>query len=378
MQILWCLSYQRFIREKALEQKFAWSNAFHLPYKKRPRPVFDRTGQYDFYGPALSFNWAEFRIPELKLINDNFRSVCTERAREIYDFAVTNQKKIILFYSGGIDSTCVLCSFILEVGLEKSKEQIVLCFNEDSITENPEFYKKFIQDQFTTVPLTDFIAGNVSKEYMAGVIVTGDIGLYTASGTISETKCNGLAKIWKEKPHFFSQPGNYKDHLREYYVDGCNEFGVENNIDQICEVMDASALVAGVYNHSFYDYWWWYNFNFRFVDQYFWVAQHCFALFSQPLGADYWRKHYVPFFSNDKFQQWDYTNKEATLNYVMSGAKVRDYKLDLKKLIFQVDGDYDYLVNKDKVVSYPDMPSTVLIDKNFQCHRQVWANKLIS
>ena len=74
-----------------------------------------------------------FPMPHFRPINKTFEEICNERARELLKRAQTLGVKIHIFYSGGIDSTLLLISFLKNTTPEQQKDIIVL-LTETSIT----------------------------------------------------------------------------------------------------------------------------------------------------------------------------------------------------------------------------------------------------
>ena len=337
-----------------------------MPFHSRnriPRPLFDRTATFKLWPADFNIDTTKFPIPKLTAITDQFNDLCTARARYIANQAAIKNEKIMLFYSGGLDSTCVLCSFILELGLAECQQRIIICLDNSGIEENPIFYNQFIKGKFETVDTMDFLYGRVADQYLDCVYVTGDIGLYAAS--------NGAVSVYRQYPHFF-QGGNVRDHLTEYYQVASNLVKTDNPIDTALELLDHSAEAVGIKNYTFYDYWWWLNFNFKFHDQYFWIMQHCsYLLKKRPLGREYWDQHYIPFFSDDKFQLWDYTNKEHSLQFVMNDGKTLEYKKPLRNLIYSVNKDDEYRQHKGKKRSLTvplDFPKMSILDIDYKIY----------
>ena len=371
MRVLWLNpTYKVFSRPQFTSTK--WINVIQMPFYFKPRSLFDRTGTFKLYPADFNIDTTKFPIPKLTAITDQFDDICTTRARAIANQAAIKNEKIMLFYSGGLDSTCVLCSFILELGLAECQRRIIICMSNDGIEENPIFYNQFIKGKFETVDTLDFLYGRVADQYLDCVYVTGDIGLCAASGSIGPTgTAGGLLAVYQQYPHFF-QGGNAKDHLTEYYQVASDTLGIANPIDTALELLDGSAEAVGIKNYTFHDYWWWLNFNFKFHDQYFWIMQHCsYLLKKRPLGKEYWDQHYIPFFSDDKFQLWDYTNKEYPLKYVMNGGKISEYKKPLRDLIYSVNKDNEYRQQKGKKLSLnlpKDYPKMAVLDLDYKIH----------
>ena len=65
------------------------------------------------------------------------------RAKELLARAERLDVSLYSFWSGGIDSTCVLVS-LLKNASASQKERIVVLMSEESISENPNFYRDHV------------------------------------------------------------------------------------------------------------------------------------------------------------------------------------------------------------------------------------------
>jgi hypothetical protein len=86
------------------------------------------------------------RIPDQREPK-SFREISEDRWQELVDM-IDQGKDIIIFYSGGIDSTLIACLALMHPDWVKHKEHIYLAFNEDSVRENPTFFEKYIIPEF--------------------------------------------------------------------------------------------------------------------------------------------------------------------------------------------------------------------------------------
>lgn len=89
----------------------------------------------------------KFPIPrDLTNFNKSYEQVCTERAEQLIAHSRRLGKPLLVLYSGGIDSTTVLISFIKATG--GNTRDIIVALNPASIQENPRFYYKHIRGNF--------------------------------------------------------------------------------------------------------------------------------------------------------------------------------------------------------------------------------------
>lgn len=99
-------------------------------------------------------------------INLKYDDICISRAEKI----LKENRNIIIFYSGGLDSTVVVLSFWLAIqnGIG-NYDQITIAASQHSIIENPLFWNKIILPNFKLASV-DFVLKNIniSNRYVMG------------------------------------------------------------------------------------------------------------------------------------------------------------------------------------------------------------------
>lgn len=86
-----------------------------------------------------------FPLPTVKSIDYSFSDACLKRAEEILD----EGKKVHIFYSGGLDSTCVTLAMYHACNSGKySFDQVVIGSTPASVAENPVMWHKYILPNF--------------------------------------------------------------------------------------------------------------------------------------------------------------------------------------------------------------------------------------
>ena len=154
------------ILRKDSSQHIQLSDGFHTieATNKAIQPIIDRTNNYRFYNSKLIFDTSNFAIPNLHQPCPDFEQICTIRSKQIVDAAKTNNKKIVIFYSGGVDSTAMLCSFINILPIAELRDLVYIACNDSSICENPNFYKEvIIGNRLTTIDVTDVCHNNIKN-----------------------------------------------------------------------------------------------------------------------------------------------------------------------------------------------------------------------
>lgn len=100
--------------------------------------VFDRTGIL----PKVFRTSYPFPLPLTHQYKEkSFESLCVERAKEL----ISTNKKIHIWWSGGMDSTCALASVVSHL---KNKDQLVIEMTHSSIVESGSLFEKYIRNNF--------------------------------------------------------------------------------------------------------------------------------------------------------------------------------------------------------------------------------------
>ena len=346
--------------------RFRLAEAFHTvtsPIRVN-QPLIDRTECVNFYFEDSVFTVEGKKVPNLILKNYDFDELCINRAKAILEFSIQEQRKIVLFYSGGADSTCVMSSFLLCSELKIIKENIIVALNQDSIEENPEFYKDIIlKNGFQTVDVFD-VCANSLPELAGSIFVSGDPGI----------SCTGLAPLKRLKDKI---PGAkiddsrcFYDLCRVYFEESCEakNLPLEDTIQHFLSISNTTASNVGFNIDNIFDFKFWSNLNFRYLSNVYWMLVNMpLVLKNNQKGKEYWRKNFVPFYDTEEFQLWDFYNKDITLKFLMSESDPQLYKPYHKRLINKVYNNDEYTRLKGNVMSLRSMTvrSVSYIDENF-------------
>ena len=100
----------------------------------------------------FNVNLPEFlKLPEYKVSDKSYADCCDERAKEL----LSNHRTLLVFYSGGIDSTTMLSSLMRNSSKEDS-DKIKIVMTSESITQNPSFYQDKILCKYDVIPAQNF------------------------------------------------------------------------------------------------------------------------------------------------------------------------------------------------------------------------------
>jgi len=275
----------------------------------------------------MGFNYSvSSPIPEDPHTDSTFAGLCDITAKQIFNRA---KKPILIMYSGGIDSTTVLSSFI-KLGIE-----VVVGYTDSSIGEYPWLYAKIKKGTWPNVRLV-YIAKKSARELQDDFhIVTGVVGDQIAGSVKqfmgSEGNVNGIR---------LRQFDHWKDVMPPYIVEG----------------MENSVNAFPVRINLYADFLWWVNFNFKYQ----WV---CLGFINRPGMDTTLVNTYSHFFDTLEFQRWSMTNSDIRNDFVKLNQPLK-YKLVFKEYILSVLHDEDYYYSKGKVRSMSEDTFSILSNHN--------------
>lgn len=337
-------------------------------------PIFDRTETLDtpFHYKVIS---KIPKMPEQTPIErpvpiahpnhegDTIFGLMDRRAKKI----IKKNKPIILYWSGGIDSTAALAALLVNGVDTKS---LTVRLNDFSIIEHEQFYKNHIKDTLNV----DKVGPNpkmalTNDDLKESVIVTGELGdqlmgstLYKAFHPSTLSPCPACEKyyinneMWDSGCYLlFEEP--WEDFVRAYFYG----FSFESHMieheraEKMLEYCRPLADKCPFPVKNAFDFFWWLNITckwqgvgFRFVDH-----------------LDLTKKEFSNinhFFDDISLQRWSMTVENHEYNKLrrISVSKENKYqayrtmKWVLKKYIMKrFDHDKDYFNNKIKIGSLP-------------------------
>lgn len=257
-----------------------------------------------------------------------YQDICLSRAKELFEKSKQFNKRLVLMYSGGIDSTALVISFLLS-GI--NSKDIFLCLNNQSVNENPNFYYNHIRDNFQLLPSenslemldgTNLVVGGEFNDQVFGSDIMKDyIVLHGTEGLHKKLNETDIVRFLESKgiPAEFSS--------KWYSL-----------------VIEHSKKSNRVQLEACKDFWWWLNFAFKWQSVYY---RTILRTTNRELITDqFLTDNYNQFYDTADFQIWSMLNLDKKI-----GNTWNSYKMETKKMIFNYNKDQEYFDNKIKIGS---------------------------
>jgi len=272
--------------------------------------LVDRTKTVEFYYYIKLL--PEYELPVLNSAI-SFEECCINRAKEL----VNINDRIYLLWSGGIDSTCSVVSF-LQAGMPL--DNITIVCNKDSVREYALFYNKFILGKFNIMATEEFML-KASAGVLDGTIVNSEhadqlFGSPFANILLREGRSDLLLAPYSS------------DNVFKFF----DMFNLEHEDTRNCiyELYHQTTKHSPRDITTMFDWVWWHNFNFKW----------------QMIGAKFLPRIakgniLQTFFSSNNFQNWSIAHT-PNLN------TQQDLKLIAKEVILNYTKDQAYYDKKIK------------------------------
>jgi len=272
-----------------------------------------------------------FRMPtDLSTGSLTYEECCQKRAAELLALSDKENKPIYICYSGGIDSTLVVVSFLKERPIEQLKKQVVIVMTPDSIDENPVFYKNYIRDQFTMVS-----ADRLGTYFDGQRIIVGGEHNDQLFGTDVIDK---LVKHADMKTIF-------SPYSREVLVPYFTHYDMpEDSANWWYDLFVWHAKQAPCPIVTTFDLLWWFNFCFKWQTVYFRMLLRVDNSLRHLVNHQFVETHFHHFYSTVDFQKWSMLNPHLKIR----NHNWKDYKYHAKDVIYNFNGDNLYRDNKIK------------------------------
>jgi hypothetical protein len=318
------ITYQakHFVREMSSNPNYKIWIDFYKIFNDWSIGITDRTGNFSF--PIKTIIPKNMHAPAFSVNNITYRECCINRAKEILQKQNDLDIPIHIMYSGGIDSTAVLCSFIDLLGVKGAADRVVLKMSKESIDENPFFWYKFIRPYFK-IEESDF--GYNELDFGKIIYVTGELNdqlfgsdiqqhfsLFGGDEFLNHSADVGLLQSFFEK------------------FKGLSEVSAKFWAESFYKNLDYCPNHYG----KMWDIMWWYNFSWKWIYVYYRVFLYSKA--EGPINKSWLENNYFPFFATDDFQLWSMNNNEPKHLGLWS-----TYKYTAKKYISDVSMNPEYM-----------------------------------
>jgi hypothetical protein len=292
------------------------------------------------------------KMPTMDMFNHkSFEEICDDRARELLDHAAKTNRTITVMYSGGVDSTLILCSFLKTATPEELKNIVVL-LSEKSIFENPVFYRNFVIKYFKCDSSYKFPA------YMGNdkiLFITGE----NADQLFGSQVTNGFA-TYSGYDSLFAPVEQVEGKLIDFFVESVPPF-YRSYVAPAFHILKRVTDAAPIKIDNLYKFLWWINFAMKWQSVYVRIIPYSWSR-----GNIKFEENYTTFYSPVQFQLWSMHNSDKLV-----GDSPDSFKYVQKKYILDVNGDTGYL-KKLKMGSLSSMvqkkENCFFIDNNMKYH----------
>ena len=266
----------------------------------------------------------EFKIsPKLTNINElmnidftSFENCVEQRIKFIIDKADLENKNIYIMWSGGVDSTLIVSSFI-----KYGYKNIKILYNNYSVSEYPNFFE-YINSLHIENFNFDMDIYNL-KKFKNDIIINGNLGDFLECPTYEE-----LANYYYKKMKFTINASNFwKDELFKM-------FNHEKTIDKHIDNIEEYSKKVNIRLKDFRTF----HFMLMFCIKYT-IGKNRLSFINDNYEDS------IPFFDTLEFQKY-------ALSKIDSSRRNSIYKYEWKKIINSVYKDIDFVLNKEKNVTY--------------------------
>ena len=288
-------------------------------------------------------------LPDFKKVDYDFAELCDNRAKQLLQYCENTNRKLVVMYSGGIDSTMILVALLKTTSLQKLKDNVIILLNKNSINENPNFYKNYIHGKLTCDSSNKLGAYLGNDKYLT---INGEGGDQLFGSAINAY----FFKAPDKGPEFvFSEPTHEK--VVKVFNSWTNDIeATEIIIRNLDKVVAASPTPI----NTMYHYFWWINFALKWQSVYVRTAAYTTPYYQPTLKLE---ENFTTFFHFPEVQLWAMNNTDK---FIKNDWK--SYKFTVKDIIYDFNKDADYRDNKLKVGSLQYvialMPLAKCIDSN--------------
>lgn len=292
-------------------------------YNPKAVPI-DRTGALTLPVRTKIFE----PLPALRACTKTYEDICNERARELLALADNLNRPMKVFYSGGIDSTLVVVS-LLKNASPAQKKNITVLLSEESIAENPDFYRDHIRGHLHTESSGLF-------HYLLGtdnLFVNGDNNdqLFGSDAVVKFINQFGAETIHDRYN---------RDMFFRFFHARINDDTVTHFYLDLFEKLTRSAPIPITSN---YEVLWWINFALKWQTASFRMFPYVAPRNVPLISESYVQTRYMPFYRTEDFQLWSMNNPDK---------KIKDtwntYKFTAKDIIYDFTKDTQYRDTKTK------------------------------
>lgn len=297
--------------------------------------VVDRLYLHDRFNiiDDSKYNWKSTTpLPTFSSNKVTLADACASRVEELTNIAENSNKKLMIMWSGGVDSTLVLVSFLMY----GNTKNIEILLSNESIVENGSFFNRYIENKikYTKYSLYD------ANETFDKLIKKNKY--YFVSGQVGD-QLYGSAFNVKNSEFYFVPWKNAIHEIYRRYSGFCEYVNLKYDPTSLAEkhidIYEKYAKQLG--------------FNLTIGGELFWLMNFCFKYdyikMEHPLLIcnNYMLDNYAAFYDSVMFQDWSIQNYSRLREYNMY-SDPKKYKQDSKEIIYRFDGNRNYYNCKSK------------------------------
>jgi hypothetical protein len=289
----------------------------------------DRT--YTVTSPLKCEILPHLQMPKFEEYSRHYYDICDERAIQLYNQAVESRRKLLVMYSGGIDSTLILCSLLKNINEKELKENTIVLLSDLSIQENLNFYYDHVGKKFNCV-----------SSYKFPYYIGDDKFLFISGENADQlfgSQATGVYAVDKDYRIVFEPLEKTEGTIIDWMASRC---GDKESGEKMYFTLKKITDNAPIKIDSIFKYFWWLNFTTKWQSVY--VRMLPFSRNKQTLKLE---ENYTTFYHTKDFQLWAMNNANCELR---SQHGKPTGKQVAKEYIFDYNGDLDYL-NKPKIGS---------------------------
>jgi hypothetical protein len=225
----------------------------------------------------------------------NYEDCCQNRVLDIIKKQEELDVPIRLLYSGGIDSSMILVSFIKQLGMNEAEKRIHITMSMDGIEENPWMWDKFLRRSQFKILTSEKHGGDWGKDR---ILVGGEFNDQIMGSDVYREMVRLKGDSILEKP---------------WSTDLIMEFFVDKGLS-MRDALVWSKIITDLLNRApcpidtVADWWWWINFSCKWLSVYFRILMY--ARNDGIIDHDYLQTYYHQFFGDENFQKWSMARKE--------------------------------------------------------------------
>ena len=245
---------------------------------------------------------------------------------------LSKHENVYVMWSGGIDSTLMLLSFMKYGNMDK----VTIVLNIDSIKEYGYFYKRYIANSTFKVLATEQLMRDASLKQLPGPIISAEHADQLVGSPMAQLMSDTCGRTMLGLPFDEDNFSKFLDNLNI----------PTHHIDTIMEIYNITIKKSPRPIKNMWDLCWWHGFNFKWQTIYMKLA----IRIKYPLDI-------ITFFSSEDFQNTSIHQEGNTL----------DLKQVFKDVIVDFTLDNDYL-EKEKFASstlYYGLSSPAGLDSNW-------------